>query len=314
MNPTVLPTSDLAFKKLFANPEHPRIIQGFLGDFFDLKVATDEIRIDNPYSIKPQKARSLQSDPALDESALKATFRDVTIRVKAADITIEMQLARQAPYVKRALYYLTDLYTSNHKTSKEPAGNFDSLKPVWSISILGFNLFDDDRAYRLFSFHDNDTGAPLAPALLNIGFFELRKRTKNEIHIHWQKFFNSGIVAPDAPPYLREAARLIEYHNLSPEERKMIDAETKANDIARSIYLTAVREGHAEGRAAGHAEGRAAGHAEGLTEGHAEGLSEGLTEGIRQTAKAMLAEGLDFNLVVKVTGLTHEQVAALSEE
>ena len=61
----------------------------------------------------------------------------------------------------------------------------------------------------------------------------------------------------------------------------------------------------------GLTEGRAEGLAEGLAEGKAEGRAEGLAEGKAETARAMLADGMDPVLVTKYTGLSAEELEAL---
>ena len=53
------------------------------------------------------------------------------------------------------------------------------------------------------------------------------------------------------------------------------------------------------------------GRAEGLTEGEAKGRTEGLVEGKRETAKNMLAEGLPYDIIYRVTGLSQEEIQCL---
>jgi len=49
-NNIILPTNDLAFKKLFANNAHKDIPIGFIQDFYEIPMA--DITIENPYSIE----------------------------------------------------------------------------------------------------------------------------------------------------------------------------------------------------------------------------------------------------------------------
>jgi hypothetical protein len=50
------------------------------------------------------------------------------------------------------------------------------------------------------------------------------------------------------PSYLQEAGKILSYQNLHPEERAMIDAETKARDTAQAILSHARNEGRDEVR------------------------------------------------------------------
>ena len=92
------------------------------------------------------------------------------------------------------------------------------------------------------------------------------------------------------------------------ETREFYDhnMRTELDIIAQKEY--AVAEGRAEGRAKGLAEGRAEGRAQGLAEGRAEGKAEGKAE----DAKAMLKDGLPLEKVMAYTGLSKEEVEALT--
>ena len=50
------------------------------------------------------------------------------------------------------------------------------------------------------------------------------------------------------------------------------------------------------------------GRTEGLAEGLAEGEARGEMKGKRETAKNMLAEGLSYDIIYRVTGLSQEEI------
>ena len=50
---------------------------------------------------------------------------------------------------------------------------------------------------------------------------------------------------------------------------------------------------------------------EGRAEGRAEGEAKGRTDSKLEVAKAMKADGVDVNVIVKYTGLTEEQIKEL---
>jgi len=81
---------------------------------------------------------------------------------------------------------------------------------------------------------------------------------------------------------------------LSPEARMLAEAREKALKDINSIRGEAMREGKEEGRR--------------------EGRLEGIKEGKREDAKMMLKEGLDLNLIIKITGLTESEVLELKDE
>ncbi|MBQ0093992.1 MAG: hypothetical protein KBS36_05090, partial [Bacteroidales bacterium] len=50
---------------------------------------------------------------------------------------------------------------------------------------------------------------------------------------------------------------------------------------------------------------------EGRAEGLVEGLAKGKTEARAELAKGMLSNGIDINLIVKLTGLTETEIKSL---
>ncbi|TYO95498.1 hypothetical protein [Desulfallas thermosapovorans] len=64
----------------------------------------------------------------------------------------------------------------------------------------------------------------------------------------------------------------------------------------------------------GKIEGKAEGRAEGIAEGIAKGIAEGKFEGKVETARAALMEGLNVEIVSKITGLTLDTVLELKKE
>jgi predicted transposase/invertase (TIGR01784 family) len=66
-----------------------------------------------------------------------------------------------------------------------------------------------------------------------------------------------------------------------------------------------------KGRAEGEAIGLQKGEAIGLQKGRAEGRAEGETIGILKTAKKMKEEGLDVNVISKLTNLSVDEIVKL---
>ena len=77
-----------------------------------------------------------------------------------------------------------------------------------------------------------------------------------------------------------------------------------------------LEEGRAKGLEEGRAKGIAEGRAEGRAEGHAEGLAEGLAEGqVKEKtaiARNLKSLGLSTAQIAQATGLTEEEVEAIS--
>ena len=96
---------------------------------------------------------------------------------------------------------------------------------------------------------------------------------------------------------------------ISDDEREWAIQEMryKAEVDREAFRISAINKGLEEGRA----EGLAMGRAEGLEKGLEEGRAEGRAEGLNDAARGMKAENIPMETIVKITGLTPEQVAAL---
>ena len=108
-----------------------------------------------------------------------------------------------------------------------------------------------------------------------------------------------------------------ELTGMSKDEELRILAELRIkgrrDEYARRQY--AIKQGLQEGRERGLEEGRKEGIKEGIKEGREEGREEGIKEGIAQDrieiAKNMLREKMPIDIIVRITGLTKEEIEKL---
>ena len=98
-----------------------------------------------------------------------------------------------------------------------------------------------------------------------------------------------------------------EIARFTPQEQREYEASKMAyRDIKNSID-TAKREGKEEGLA----EGMEKGLAEGMEKGLAEGMERGMTQRSLEIARKMLANGMDAEMVMEITGLSECQLKQL---
>ena len=91
---------------------------------------------------------------------------------------------------------------------------------------------------------------------------------------------------------------------LGPQEKVSYEQSLKYYRDLNNVIETAFVEGKVEGRFERKAEG--------LAEGEAKGEVKGRAEERRELAKGMKAQGLDPKLISKITGLSAENIEALS--
>jgi len=259
--PVVLPTNDLAFKKLLSSPDHEEVARGFIGAFFGPEVAAGDITITNPYAIvgDPRDER--------DRRRLLQTFRDITFTVGLADVTVELQVRHEKCFEQRALYYAFDLFNGHYHEAapgedEDRTSWYKSLRPVYSLSVLDHEHFLCRHAVHMFPLKEVLwPGEGLELRWLRVGFVEIGKAVfVREEQRWWCEFLGTGVAPAGAPGYLEEAATIIEYMNLTREEQAVIDLAEKDRAIQaseRAGELDDARlEGEARGRAAGEDEGR----------------------------------------------------------
>jgi len=280
-----MPTTDLGFKKILASTDHKTITQGFIADFFGLDVDVDDIRIVNPYSIQPA------AGGLVGQRKLAETFRDITVEIANADLCLEMQVVRDASFVKRALYYLDDLYTSRYRSGRgkgrrrrrtNELDRYAVLRPTWSMNVLSQSGLECEHPYHMFQLHDVDLNESLVPELVRLGFFELSKPGASARLAQWRGFLTSGVAQGSDPDYLQEAASIIEYVNFSSEERHMADLHEKfIADRDAGLYWA---------------------------------RQEGREQGLEHTAREMLRRNFSTGDVVEITGLDAAAVNQLADK
>ena len=99
-------------------------------------------------------------------------------------------------------------------------------------------------------------------------------------------------------------------HFTHTELKEYEDSLKAYRDIKNSLD-TAKDEGRAEGMAKGMAEGMAKGLAKGMAEGMAEGMAKGRVETLNKMVSEMKREGLGYDLIEKLTGLTQKDIDAI---
>jgi hypothetical protein len=243
----ILPTGDLAFKKVLASEAHKEILCGFIRDFFDIEVTPQEITIENPYSIAAYK----DFIKGEEVTELSPTVKDIAASFKIADFVSELQIRKNHYYDERALYYPFERFCQNYskvgfmKTTADGRPiRYSSLRPIYSLNILGYEHFKGDNdALRIFELYDPKRNKKFKE-LLKIGFFELVKSNiETENQNHWRDYFTIGEVNVEAPEYIKKASQIIELVNLTEEERKMASALEKYQVIRDAEIVSSFLDG-----------------------------------------------------------------------
>ncbi|GHV57826.1 hypothetical protein FACS1894182_07740 [Bacteroidia bacterium] len=335
------PLSDFGFKKLFSTESNKELLIDFLNALINKPEKIIDIRyLQTEYLGKTKKERS-------------AIFDIHCITDQEEWFVIEMQVAGQAYFLDRCLYYST---FPIQKQAKKGKWNYE-LKPLYHIAILNFEQYDDVHYINHLSLVREETMLK-ATDKLNLILIELPKFKKtlqqSEERIdRWLYCLKHLEQMEERPKELSDKVfetlfEEAEINKLTIEEMKLyIKRYPPENDwynivdyaaqrgiqqgtqegIQKGIHegiqqgiqegiQKGIHEGIQKGIQQGIQEGLQQGLQEGLQQGLQEGLQQGIHEGIQQginqtrfeTAKNCIQEKMPIELIVKITGLTPEQL------
>ena len=284
-------TNDYAFKRLLGSEENKPLLQDLLECILDLS---------------PQEIIGLEF---MDKELAKEEFSDKTgildVKLKLTNgtvIDIEIQASWNASFVKRTLFYWAKMYTADFKSGE----SYDKLHRCIAINIIadGFKLNDAIHSEYLLQ---EKTAHSILTDVLEVHFLDLQaaKRAKGEGKttgkrgqlINWLRFIGATnkkerAMIATMSPVLQMLNEKIDVLTLSPTERKLYESRMKLKSDITTISETQ------------------------FSAGVERGLAEGEVKGSRQkafeTARILKQFGDPLQKIVQVTGLTVQEVEALS--
>ena len=311
--------TDFAFKKFFGTEANKEFLISFLNALLELN-GEKEIA-DLTYLNTEQLGFS--------NNERRAVY-DVYCTTKEGErFIVEMQKAKQENFRDRALYYSSfAIQDQGQKGTKNNTVYWDyKLSPVYVIGILDFVMDDSPEKvdHLITKVQLMDDTYEVFNKNLNFIFIEMPKFRKEESEL--ETFMDKWLYAiknlgklDDKPTALTEAIfkrffEVAEIAAFSKTERYDYEENLKNCNDWFSVMNTAKKDGLEEGEAIGiekgRAEGRAEGEAIGLQKGEAIGLQKGETIGILKTAKKMKEEGLDVNVISRLTNLSVDKIEKL---
>jgi predicted transposase/invertase (TIGR01784 family) len=301
------PKNDVAFRKIFGTEKNKDILIHFLNDVIDFG---GKARIKDVTFIK-----TIQ-DPEI--KANKTSIVDILCTdQKKNRYIVEMQVAKEKGFEKRAQYYASKAYNSQLHVK----GKYHTLKAVIFLAIADYAMFPKKKDFKSDHVildkksHENDLKD------FSFTFLELPKFKKginelSNITEMWMYFFKHAeeTSQEDFHKWLEQekiigrAYEELDRYSWSEEELATYDQAEKYE----GAYLASLEQKFDEGKQKGRQEGRQ----EGLQEGRQEGLQEGLQEGekiaLLKVAQNMLKQGIKVPAIQKATGLSKQQILSSS--
>ena len=276
----------------------------------------EEITLLNPYI--PQKFS--------DE---KTAILD--IKAKAHNqkrFNIEIQIANEMSYDKRALFYWARLYAEQLKTGE----NYSSLSKTIGIHLLNFNVIQDDQYHHRFRLIDEKSGTPYFEDI-ELHTIELQKFESNIQQIQdlvpkiqssldiWLAFLTKhNLINKNALPpelnndHLKKAMEVLEIMNLTEDERQQHDDHQKwlhiRENILQKIKMDLIEEGEKKGLKKGLKQGAE----KGLKQGLEKGVEKGKKEKTKAIAINLLKQNVDHTIIASATGLSMKMILQLKNK
>jgi predicted transposase/invertase (TIGR01784 family) len=287
---TKLVRFDWAIKNLLRDKANFDVLEGFLAALLREEVQIIEI---------------LESESNQSEFEKKFNRVDIWVKdQKQRQIIIEIQNHRETGYLERILWGASKLIIDNLQLGQD----YRHVVKVISISILYFNfgLEEDYVCYGVNEFHGLHTNKRIMFRQLNHQTRKLEKRYSKDVFpeyylINVERFkdvINSDL---DEWVYLLKHSALradFKAKNIDTAREKLALLKMKREE--RQHYEDYLREMTVE--------------ADVLETARTEGMQQGENKRTVAIARNLLAKGLDVALIEEATGLSHEELVALSQQ
>ena len=286
------PKNDLAFKRIFATDRNKDILIHLVNDIF--------ARIADP--ILEVTFITTELEPEIESQ--RASAVDIMCKTESGErFIVEMQVARETGFENRAQFYASKAYIEQRTSNPK----YRDLNEVTFLAIANFQLF---RAKTACISHHHILDIETHQRDLkdfSFSFIELSKFHKtaeqlDSITDKWLYFFKH---ADDTDP--KELAQIIGSDLIIKRAYDELDRYAWSDDELRAYetsemhhisYLATLETAKEDGS----------------REGEAIGLEKGEAIGIEKTARKLVGLGIDFESIMKATGLSLEKIEQLKVE
>ena len=310
------PFTDFGFKWLFGNEKHKNILIKFLNDLID----------DLQYPIVSIEYRNLEK-LGLNIVDRKAIFDIYCTDSNNDHFIVELQRSKQKYFKDRSIYY-----TSFPIQEQAKKGSWDyRLNKVYFVSLLEFNIDDDENYIKKVSLYDEYTQTKFYDKLTYY-YIETKKFKKTESELltqldYWLYILNNMIDLTDIPQKIKddkaiqELFDIAEFLKLSKDEQFAYQQDLKARldyiNVMRYAKEEAKRvgleQGLEQGKEIGIEEGKEIGKEIGIEEGKEIGIEEGEKKKAIEIAKSLL-DILDIATIAIKTGLSIADIEKINND
>lgn len=286
------PKNDVAFRKIFGTEKNKDILIHFLNDV---------VKFEKRAQIKQVTFLKTIQDPEIKAS--KTSIVDILCTDnKGNRYIVEMQVAQEKGFVKRAQYYASKAYISQMKVK----GRYHALKAVIFLAIADYVMFPNKKDFKSdhvildTKSHENDLKD------FSFTFLELPKFHKSIDELsntteRWFYFFKHAEETSqedlhkliDQDEIIGRAYEELDRYSWNEEELLEYDQAEKYE----GAYIATLEYKYDQGK----------------KEGKIEGKKEGIEEGKMEVAINMLKQGFKVKDIQKATGVSKQQILSLKK-
>jgi predicted transposase/invertase (TIGR01784 family) len=293
------PKNDVAFKKIFGTEKNKAILIHFLNDVIDFRGGG-----------VIQEVTFLKTTQEPQIAAQKTSLVDILCTdEQGRRYIVEMQVAKDRGFAKRAQYYASKVYASQMQAGQP----FHDLKEVIFLAIVDFVMFPSKQDYKSDHVildkksYENDLKD------FSFTFIELPKFTKPIEELSgmiekWAYFFkHAAETSEEALPQLVGEDEILEraYEELNSlrwREEELLTYEQA--EMQEKVYYGALEQKLYEGFEKGFGKGKT----EGIVQGRSEGIAEGIEIEREKVILEMLAQHLPDSTIASIMKVPLETI------
>lgn len=281
------PQNDVAFKKIFGTEKNKDILIHFLNDMLTFKEGAPI-----------QEVTFLKTVQNPEVAFHKTSIVDILCKdEKGNSYIVEMQVAKEKGFEKRAQYYAAKAYVSQIHVG----GAYENLKEIIFLAISNFIIFPHKKSYKSDHVvldkksYDHDL-KDFSFTFLELPKFNKRIEELKTIEDKWMYFFKNGretsseemmkVVGQDL--IIERAYEELKGFSWKEEELRSYDQAQKYEWDTIAILAQKMDEGIEKGKEMGREEGRA--------------------EEKKKIVKALFSQGMGENAIASALGLSLEEV------
>ena len=284
-------TNDYVFKRVFTKDGQEDMLKDFLTGILNIQI--DKIEIKNAELTKEHK------DAKREVLDIRATIN------KNSLIDIEVQVKNYHNIDKRSMAYVTKLYSDQLEVGDEYK---KPLKTI-SINILNFNYFKRNTYHSIgrMKFEKIEK-----EKYVDMGYEEEDEYVNEDIEVHYIELPKFKEKNPGVNSKLEQWLWLIcgkgEKAEMAKKENKEVK---KASDVLQKMSLSEQERWLYDSRKFREWDERSLREYE-TNEARQDGIKQGISQGERKAkledAKKMLEEGVELEIIERVTGLSKEEI------